>query len=62
MCINFRKNRSNLKPVWIKGEVVKRVSWATHKYLGVMFDNKLCWNQHISCIIKKANTSLYCLR
>ena len=59
MCINFRKNRSNLKLVWIKGEVVERVSWPTHKYLGVMFDNKLCWDQNISCIIKKANTSLY---
>ena len=57
MCINFRKNKSNLKPVWIKREVVERVSWPTHKYPGVMFDNKLRWNQNISCIIKKENTS-----
>ena len=33
-----------------------------HKYLGVIFDNKLCWNKNISCIVKKADTRLYCLR
>ena len=34
----------------------------TRKYLGVTFDNELCWNKNVSCIIKKANTRLYCLR
>ena len=48
MCINFRKSRRDLKPVWIKGEVVDRGRWPIHKYLGVIFDNKLCWNQNIS--------------
>ena len=43
-----------------KGEVVDRVS--TRKYLGATFDNKLCWNKNVSCIIKKANARLYCLR
>ena len=43
MCVDFRKSRSDPKPVWIKGEVVGRVS--THKYLGVIFENNLCWNK-----------------
>ena len=57
MCVDFRKSRSDSKPVWIKGEVVVRVS--THKYLGVISDNKLCWNGNVSSIIKKVNTRLY---
>ena len=48
MCVNFRENRRDLKLVWINGEVVDRGSWPTHKHLGVIFDNKLCWNQNIS--------------
>ena len=39
MCVDFRKSRSDQKPVWIKGEVVVRVS--THKYLGVIFENNV---------------------
>ena len=39
VCTGFRKNRGDLKPDWIKGEVVDGVS--THKYLDVIFDNKL---------------------
>ena len=44
MRIDFRKRRSDPKPVWIKGDVIDRVS--THKYLCVIihFDNKLSWN------------------
>ena len=33
MCIDFRKNQRCPKPVYIKGEAVKRVK--TYKYLGV---------------------------
>ena len=43
VCTGFRKNRGDPKPVWIKGEVVDGVS--THKYLDVIFDNKLWWNE-----------------
>ena len=43
VCTGFRKNRGDPKPVWIKGEVVDGIS--THKYLDVIFDNKLCWNE-----------------
>ena len=60
MCIDFRKNRTDPKPVWIKRNVADRVS--AHKDLGVIVDNKLCWNENVSCIIKKANTRLYRLR
>ena len=58
LCIDFKKTRRDPKLVWIKGEVVDSM----HKYLGVIFDNKLCWNKNISCIVKKADTRLYCLR
>ena len=60
MYIDFRKNRADPKPVWIKRNVADRVS--APKDLGVIVDNKLCWNKNVSCIIKKANTRLYRLR
>ena len=51
---------SDPTPVCIKGEKVERVSGThTHKYLGVVFDNKLCWNENTSSIIKKVNTRVY---
>ena len=43
-----------------KGEEIERVN--THKNLGVVFDNKLCWNENTSSIIKKVNTRMHSLR
>ena len=60
MCIDFRKNQSCPKPVYIKGEAVERVE--TYKYLGVVFDSKLNWKENINSVLKKVNTRLYCLR
>ena len=31
-------------------------------YFGVIFDNKLSWKKNVGCIIKKADTRVYCLR
>ena len=61
MCFDFTKNRSDPKPVCIKGEVVDRVD-RVHEYLDAIFDNKVCWNEYDSCTIRKANTRLYRLR
>ena len=60
MCIDFRKNKRCPKPVYIKGETVERVE--TYKYLGVVFDSKLNWNENINSVLKKVNTRMYCLR
>ena len=104
LCTDFRQNRSNPKPVWIKGKVVDSnlvfyaqstitvisggvlrpvnhygyIRWCFTPsqplrlyqgeslteliHMGVIFDNKLCWNKNFSCIIKKANRRSYCLR
>ena len=60
MCIDFRKNQSCPKPVYIKGEAVERVE--TYKYLGVVFDSKLNWKENINSVLTKVNTRMYCLR
>ena len=52
MCIDFRKNQSCHKPVYIKGEAVERVD--TYKYLGVFFDSKLNWKENINSVLKKS--------
>ena len=46
MCIDFRKIQRCPKPVYIKGEAVERVE--TYKYLGVVFDSKLNWQENTS--------------
>ena len=60
MCIDFRKNKREPKPVFIKNEQVERVD--TYKYLGLTFDSKLNWNDHVNTLVKKVNCRLYCLR
>ena len=39
MCINFRRNRTVISPIVIKGEPVEQVD--SFKYLGVMLDEKI---------------------
>ena len=48
MYIDFRKNQRCRKPVYIKGEAVERVE--TYKYLGVVFDSKLNWEENINSV------------
>ena len=45
-CVDFMKNQRCPKPVYIKGEAVERVE--TYKYLGVVFDSKLNWQENTS--------------
>ena len=33
-----------------------------YKYLGMIIDNKLTWNEHAVKLLKKINTRMYCLR
>ena len=34
---------------------------STHKYLGVMFDKKLSWDNHIGSVIKRARVKLFAI-
>ena len=60
MIIDFRKKKSECSSIVIKGEKVERVK--TYKYLGITFDEKLSWKQHVDATVKKAHSRLYCLR
>ena len=60
MCIDFSKNQTCPKAVYIKPEAVERVG--THKYLGCGFDGKQNWKENINSVLKKVNSRMYCLR
>ena len=53
MCITLKKN---LPPMNFRfcGQVLENVT--SHPYLGVQFDSKLCWKEHIKFVVKGANT------
>ena len=59
--IDFRVNK-NQDPyqIRIKDARVERVE--KHKYLGVIFDNKLSFSANTEAIIKKVSPRMYCLR
>ena len=42
--------------------VVTQILFGTQKYLGAIFDNKLCWIEKVSSNVKKANARLHYLR
>ena len=60
MVIDFRKARDNPENIRIQDKTVERVSH--FKYLGVILDNKLSWNQNTENIVKKLKPRMYCLR
>ena len=60
LLIDFRKSKNTPDPVTINNKEVERVE--SFKYLGVIIDNKLSWNQNTDSIVNKLNTRLYCLR
>ena len=60
MIIDFRKNRTNVTPVFIKNIQIDQVD--TYKYLGLILDNKLNWSPNTDAIIKKLRSRMYCLR
>lgn len=61
LIVDFRTTKKILpEPVTIKGSEVERVH--KFKYLGVVFDDILSWNQNTDTIMNKINSRLYCLR
>ena len=60
MIIDFRKSPSFAPPTVIKGADVEMVQ--TYKYLGVVLDNKLCFEPHVDATSKKVQQRLFFLR
>ena len=60
MCIDFRKNQTFSKAVYIKEEAVERVE--TYKYVGVVFDSKLNWKENMNSVLNTVKLRMYCLR
>ncbi|KAK0135828.1 putative RNA-directed DNA polymerase from transposon X-element [Merluccius polli] len=61
MSIDFRKDKSiTCSPTTISGQPIQSVT--EYKYLGVVLDNKLKWEQHTEVIQKKGQQRLYFLK
>ena len=59
--IDFRRNKGQEpEQIVIKDAKVERVE--THKYLGVIFDNRLNFSANTEAIMKRVTPRLYCLR
>ena len=61
-CINFHNNRQNdnTPRLWLKGELLQYKK--TCKFLGITFDNKLTFNDHIQDIVTRAQRRLNLLK
>ena len=60
MILGRIKDAPNQSTLMIKGEAVERVD--TYKYLGVVFGSKLNWKANITFVLKKVNSTRYCMR
>lgn len=60
MSIDFRRETSTHCSTIIKGEPIESVT--EHKYLGVVLDHKLKWDQHTEQMAKKGQQRLYFLK
>ncbi|KAF7669875.1 hypothetical protein LDENG_00100560, partial [Lucifuga dentata] len=58
--VDFRKNRTDLTPLYIHGDCVERVH--TLKYLGILISADLSWSSNTTAVIKKAQQRLHFLR
>ncbi|XP_033978014.1 vomeronasal type-2 receptor 1-like, partial [Trematomus bernacchii] len=58
--VDFRRNTTDLAPLYIYGECVERVH--TFKFLGVLITNNLSWKDNTTAVIKKAQQRLHFLR
>lgn len=60
LVIDYRRNSMTTEAVEIKGSVVERVN--SYRYLGVVFNDKLTWSDHLSLVMEKLSPRIYCLR
>ena len=58
--IDFRKNKTPILPLTIKGENIEIVDHS--KFLGTFISNDLTWDHNIDMITKKAQQRMYFLR
>ena len=60
MIFDFRKIQNDKAPVIINYISVKQVP--SYKYLGVIIQNNLKWNEHVTAQVKKADQRMYHVR
>ena len=60
MCTDFRRNRTVISPIVIKGEPVEQVD--SFKYHGVMLDEHFSFTEHVTAVQKKSQQRLHVLR
>ena len=57
MIFDFRKIQNDKAPIIINNTSVKQVP--SYKYLGVIIQNNLKWNEHVTAQVKKADQRMY---
>jgi len=60
MLFDFRKTQNDKVPVTINNTSVSQVP--SYKYLGIIIQNNLKWNEHVAAQTKKADQRMYCVR
>ena len=60
LVIDFRRNKSNIEPVFINSSEVEQIS--VFKFLGCYLTNDLSWHYNCTEILKKARQRLFFLR
>ena len=60
MIFDFRKIQNDKAPIIINNTSVKQVP--SYKYLGVIIQNNLKWNEHVTAQVKKADQRMYHVR
>ncbi|KAI5088100.1 hypothetical protein C0J45_21643 [Silurus meridionalis] len=60
LILDFRRQPPLSQPICIDGDLVETVT--SYKYLGVVLDKKLDWNENTTLLSKKCQTRMYFLR
>lgn len=60
LIIDFRRKGTNIRPLFIIGDCVERVS--EFKFLGIHIEDNLTWSINTSSVIRKARQRLHFLR
>ena len=59
MCIDFRRNKTVISPIVIKGEPVSVEQVDSFKNLSVELDKKLSFTEHVTAMQKKSQQRLH---